>query len=99
MALEDIESSQKADEVDKTSLEAAAAWFAYAAPTLWALSEQGNEFQGKIAKQGQAVKEKQWRGFNKERWQFWEEKLGACGDEVKLVAKAREAVKSAREGN
>jgi hypothetical protein len=99
MALEDIESSQKADEVDKTSLEAAAAWFAYAAPTLWALSEQDNEFQGKIAKQGQAVKEKQWRGFNKERWQFWEEKLGACGDEVKLVAKAREAVKSAREGN
>jgi hypothetical protein len=98
MALEDIESSQKADEVDKTSLEAAAAWFAYAAPTLWALSEQGKEFQGKIAKQGQAVKEKQWRGFNKERWQFWEEKLGACGDEVKLVAKAREAVKSARDG-
>ena len=48
MALEDIESSQKADEVDKTSLEAAAAWFAYAAPTLWALSEQGKEFQGKI---------------------------------------------------
>jgi hypothetical protein len=98
MALEDIESSQKADEVDKTSLEAAAAWFAYAAPTLWALSEQGKEFQGKIAKQGQAIKEKQWRGFNKERWQFWEEKLGACGDEVKLVAKAREAVKAAREG-
>jgi hypothetical protein len=97
MALEDIESSQKADEVDKTSLEAAAAWFAYAAPTLWALSEQGKEFQGKIAKQGQAIKEKQWRGFNKERWQFWEEKLGACGDEVKLVAKAREAVQGGRE--
>jgi hypothetical protein len=98
MALEDIEGSQKADEVDKTSLEAAAAWFAYAAPTLWALSEQGKEFQGKIAKQGQACQGKEWRGFNKERWAFWEEKLRACGDEVELVAKAREAVKSAREG-
>lgn len=98
MALEDIESSQKADEVDKTSLEAAAAWFAYAAPTLWALSEQGKEFQGKIAKQGQALQGKEWRGFGKERWEFWEEKLGACGDDMKLVAKAKEAVKSARQG-
>jgi hypothetical protein len=98
MALEDIESSQKADEVDKTSLEAAAAWFAYAAPTLWALSGEGKEFQGKIAKQGQACKGKEWRGFNKERWEFWEEKLRSCGDEVELVAKAREAVKSAKEG-
>jgi hypothetical protein len=95
MALEDIESSQKADVVDKTSLEA---WFAYAAPTLWALSEQGKEFQGKIAKQGQALQGKEWRGFGKERWEFWEEKLGACGDDVELVAKAKEAVKSARQG-
>jgi hypothetical protein len=98
MALEDIESSQKADEADKTSLEAAAAWFAYAAPTLWALSEQGKEFQGKIAKQGQAVKGKEWRGFGKERWEFWEEKLEACGDGVELVAKAKEAAKSVRDG-
>jgi hypothetical protein len=96
MALEDIEGSQKVDEVDKTSLEAAAAWFAYAAPTLWALSEQGKEFQGKIAKQGQALQGKEWRGFSKERWQFWEEKLGACDDGVELVARAKEAVKSAR---
>jgi hypothetical protein len=53
MALEDIESSQKADEVDKTSLEAAAAWFAYAAPTLWALSGEGKEVRRVKARSGE----------------------------------------------
>jgi len=95
MALEDIEEN---DQADKTSLEAAAAWFAYAAPTLWALSEQGKEFQGKIAKQGQAVKGKEWRGFGKERWGFWEERLKAYDDGSELVTKARESIKSAKDG-
>jgi hypothetical protein len=86
MALEDNDDQQKPD---KTSLEAAAAWFAYAAPTLWNLSQEGKDFQGKMAKQGQAMQGKEWRGFSKERW---EERLKASGGEG-LVAKANEAIR------
>lgn len=95
MALEDNEDQTK---IDQISVEAAAAWFAYAAPALWDLSREGKDFDGKIAKQGQAMQGKEWRGFGKERWQVWEEKLGACGKKD-LVAKAREAMKEAKEGN
>lgn len=94
IALEDTEAQQK---VDKTSLEAAAAWFAYAAPALWNLSQEGKEFQGKIAKQGQAMQGKEWRGFGKDRWELWEERIKASGGEG-LVAKAKEAIAQAKEG-
>ena len=76
MALEDNDGHQKPD---KTSLEAAAAWFAYAAPTLWKLSSEGKE----------------WRGFTKERWDHWEERLKASSDEG-LVAKANRAIGEAK---
>jgi hypothetical protein len=92
MALEDNDGQQK---TDKTELEAAAAWFAYAAPTLWNLSQEGKEFQGKIAKQGQAMQGKEWRGFSKERWEHWEERLKTSGGEG-LVAKANEAIGKAK---
>lgn len=88
MALEDADGQQK---TDKTSLEAAAAWFAYAAPTLCNLSGEGKEFQGKIAKQGQAMQGKEWRGFTKGRWDHWAERLKACEDEG-LVANANSAI-------
>lgn len=93
MALEDHEAQQK---FDKTSLDAAAAWFAYAAPTLWSLSCEGKEFQGKIAKQGQAMQGREWRGFGKERWEHWEERLRAAKSEG-LVAKAVEGITQAKE--
>jgi hypothetical protein len=92
MALEDNDGQQK---TDKTELEAAAAWFAYAAPTLWNLSQEGKEFQGKIAKQGQAMQGKEWRGFSKERWEHWEERLKTSGGGG-LVAKANEAIGKAK---
>jgi hypothetical protein len=92
MALEDDKGQQK---TDKTSLEAAAAWFAHAAPTLWKLSSEGKEFQGKIAKQGQAMQGKEWGGFTKERWDHWEGRLKACGNEG-LVAEANRAVSEAK---
>jgi hypothetical protein len=92
MALEDNDGQQKPD---KTSLEAAAAWFAYAAPTLWNLSQKNKDFQGKIAKQGQAMQGKEWRGFSQERWEHWEERLKASGGEG-LVAKANEAIGKAK---
>jgi hypothetical protein len=73
MALEDNDGQQKPD---KTSLEAAAAWFAYAAPTLWNLSQKNKDFQGKIAKQrfqsgkvgalGGEIEGFRWRGFGGE---------------------------------
>ncbi|KAM0718910.1 hypothetical protein Q7P37_005982 [Cladosporium fusiforme] len=96
MALEDSgdESEQK---LDQTARQAAAAWFAYAAPALWDLSCQGKEFEGKIAKQGMAMQGKEWRGFGKDRWAVWEERLGRCAEEG-LVAKAKEAIKAAKEG-
>lgn len=85
---------------DQTSLQAAAAWFAYAAPALWALSCQGREFEGKIAKQGQGMQGKEWRGFGRERWGVWRERLegvDAGEDKEGLVGKAREAVGSVKE--
>lgn len=93
MALEDHDDQEK--KADKTSLEAAAAWFAYAAPTLWSLSREGKEFQGKIAKQGQAMQGKEWRGFNQERWEHWEARLKGYGDEA-LVKKANDAIEQAK---
>lgn len=94
MSLEEESSS------DQTSLQAAAAWFAYAAPALWALSCQGREFEGKIAKQGQGMQGKEWRGFGRERWEVWRERLegvDAGEDEEGLVGKAREAVGRVKE--
>jgi hypothetical protein len=93
MALEDNADSQQ--ETDNTSLQAAAAWFVYAAPTLWALSRERKEFQGKIARQGQAVEGKEWRGFNEKRWEYWAERLKGCKGEG-LVASANEAIEKAR---
>lgn len=96
MALEDHDAQQ--EKLDRTSLEAAAAWFAYAAPALWDFSCKGKEFEGKVAKQGGAMQGKEWRGFGQERWELWEQRLNACGED-ELVKKAREAVKAAKEGH
>lgn len=93
MALEDSSD----EKVDQTTLQAAAAWFAYAAPALWALSCQGKEFEGKIAKQGMTMQGKEWRGFGRERWAVWEERLGGSDGEG-LVVKAREAMEAAKKG-
>lgn len=92
MALEDSAPSPASD---KTSQAAAAAWLAYAAPALLGMSRQGKEFEGKMAKQGQAIEGKEWRGFNEERWGVWEEKLEACEGDG-LVGKAREAVRGCK---
>lgn len=40
---------------------------------------------------------KEWRGFGKERWELWEERIKASGGEG-LVAKAKEAIAQAKEG-
>lgn len=96
MALEDHDAQQ--EKLDKTSLQAAAAWFAYAAPALWDFSSRGKEFEGKVAKQGGAMQGKEWRGFGAERWEAWEQGLDASGED-ELVKKARDAVKAAKEGS
>lgn len=96
MSLEEGETPNK----DQTSLQAAAAWFAYAAPALWALSCSEREFEGKIAKQGQGMQGREWRGFGRERWGVWKERLegvDAGEDKEGLVGKAREAVRGVKE--
>ncbi|KAI7083711.1 Transaldolase [Hortaea werneckii] len=57
------------------SLSAAAVWLIYAAPTIWHFCLQGKTFDGKVAKPGPRAKDQEWRGFTRERWQAWMQRL------------------------
>lgn len=78
---------------------AATVWIVYSGAALRELSQEHKEFQGKTARSGGKVREKEWRGFAVERWQLWKEELekltGFVKDkEVKgLLEQALEAMK------
>ncbi|KAI5236193.1 hypothetical protein E4T42_09529 [Aureobasidium subglaciale] len=80
------------------SLGAAAVWILYAGPTLKGLSDSEKSFSGKVAKPGFNCKDKEWRGFAKERWQLWAKELAQAEDKVQdggikdLVKKAAGAM-------
>ncbi|QIW95244.1 hypothetical protein AMS68_000762 [Peltaster fructicola] len=82
----------------KIATEAAAAWLICAAPALSELSKNEKSFDGKLARAGSSYQDKQWTGFNGDRWQIWVSKLskvdasgfGARGGE--LIKKARQKV-------
>ena len=78
---------------------AAAAWVVYASTALKGLAEKKKEFQGKVAKPGTKLREKEWRGYNEKRWQAWGRELANSQDLVQddsvrdLVRKAIELTK------
>ena len=82
------------------SVGAAAVWILYAGPALKGLSESEKSFSGKVAKPGFNCKDKEWRGYTKDRWQLWTENLAQTEDMVQdggikeLVKKAVETMKS-----
>lgn len=82
-------------------LSAAAVWFIHASPAIWDFSQQGKAFDGKLAKPGPQFSEQEWRGFTKERWQSWVERLGEYEGKVsdeqtkKLAQEAKKAMAEA----
>ncbi|KAI7292879.1 hypothetical protein KC315_g19411, partial [Hortaea werneckii] len=63
------------EQPSNVSLSAAAVWLIYAAPTIWEFCMQGKTFDGKVAKPGPRSNDQEWRGFTRERWQTWMQRL------------------------
>ncbi|KAI9737596.1 MAG: hypothetical protein M1818_005600 [Claussenomyces sp. TS43310] len=82
-ALEDEESSTRT--VQATLVNAAAMWMMYAGQVMWRKSQIDFEYDGKKARAGETLEDKEWRGFSIERWTTWEDRLKAleksCGGE------------------
>lgn len=80
------------------ALAAASVWFIYAAPTVWDFCEQGKTFDGKVAKPGALFSDNDWRGFTKDRWRAWEERLSDLQGQIsddhteKLIEQAKKAM-------
>ncbi|KAI7286984.1 hypothetical protein KC345_g845 [Hortaea werneckii] len=84
------------------ALSAAAVWFICAASTIWEFCVQSKSFDGKVAKPGPRSKDQEWRGFTKERWQTWMQRLtseleGQISDGVtkQMVDQALQAMRDA----
>lgn len=83
------------------ALAAAAAWFAYAAPTIYQLCMESKTFEGKLARSGSMFREREWRGFSQSRWATWVRQMGqrsevACDEKTReLVSMALKAMEAA----
>lgn len=95
-ALEEEDDAGSGAEQHSTEVEASTAavwaaceWFVYASDRLWAHVEAGlvydGEEKGLHVESGMTYLSRGWRGFERDRWDVWEEKLreleGACVDE------------------
>lgn len=63
---------EETGEAEPAEVNASKAWFVYAKETLEKLSQEKREFEGKIARPGDKYKDKNWRGFNAERFEIWQ---------------------------
>lgn len=61
---------------------AAAAWFVYAAPTVYDFCQKGKSFEGKVARPGSAFQDQSWTGFTQDRWAAWKQKMGDVQGQV-----------------
>ncbi|KAF2159395.1 hypothetical protein M409DRAFT_71062 [Zasmidium cellare ATCC 36951] len=84
--------------VSDVAIAAAAAWFVYAAPTIYDFSQKSKSFDGKVAKPGSAFSDQSWTGFSQDRWQVWTKKLSELQGRVsnntasQLVEQAQVAI-------
>lgn len=75
-----------------------AMWLLYAGETLRTRSVEGQDFDGRMGREGDAMGEKGWKGLNAERWEYWIEKLQdlrqtiGAGATKELVDKALQSV-------
>ncbi|KAK4502173.1 hypothetical protein PRZ48_005598 [Zasmidium cellare] len=80
------------------AIAAAAAWFVYAAPTIYDFSQKGKSFDGKVAKPGSAFSSQSWNGYTQDRWQAWTRKVHEVQGQVsdatasQLVEQAQVAI-------
>jgi hypothetical protein len=92
-ALED-----QSDSISNTALSAAALWFINASPAIWDLCRKDKIFDGKVAKPGSRFGDQEWRGFSRDRWRAWEQRLVDVQGQVtdaetsNLVEQARRAM-------
>lgn len=89
-ALEEQEPDGAFAQTSSKAIASASMWFLYAGKTMRELSRKGEAFEGRVAIPGKTVADKDWKGFNEERWALWAErfkKLYGLGvkDEVKDV--------------
>lgn len=89
-ALEEQEPDGAFAQTSSKAIASASMWFLYAGKTMRELSRKGEAFEGRVAIPGKTVADKDWKGFNEERWALWAErfkKLYGMGvkDEVKDV--------------
>lgn len=54
----------------------AAVWILYAGKSMRTFSKEGKEFPRAMGRAGLKVKDKEWKGYNEERWKFWEQEFG-----------------------
>ncbi|KAF5720940.1 heterokaryon incompatibility protein het-E-1 [Fusarium globosum] len=97
-----------ADKISETSpklLKASSVWFIYAVDALAKASEDGKQFDGKVAKPGASLMELKdeagWRGFNNDRWKVWLDRLSTLKegdvpeDTKSLVVQALNTIREA----
>ncbi|RMY72799.1 hypothetical protein D0862_14396 [Hortaea werneckii] len=65
------------EQPSNVSLSAAAVWLIYAAPSIWDFCLQRKTFDGKVAKPGPRSSDQEWRGFPRERWETWVQRLSS----------------------
>jgi hypothetical protein len=89
---------EQTDSVSNVATAAAALWLRNAASTIWDLSRQGKTFDGKVAKPGSLLSDQDWRGYSRDRWRAWEQRLVDIqgqvtdSDTADLVEQARRAM-------
>jgi hypothetical protein len=69
--------------IASSAVRLAAPWVLNVAKHLWQHTEQGVELPARCGLPGGKYAEKEWRGFNKERWAVWRNGFVAAQGEVK----------------
>ena len=74
-ALRDAVEGEDSATTPAWKLDSARVWMTYAGNTMQQLSLDGKQFQGKLARAGEAFRARDWFGFSEERWQIWNDRL------------------------
>jgi hypothetical protein len=76
------------------AITAASIWIRYAGAVLRKLSAEGRTLDGNMGAPGGKFADRDWKGFNEERWTAWKEGFGAAqGDGEAADKAARDAAK------
>ena len=80
------------DDVPAATVRASAMWIQYAGKELRRQSKEKRSFEGKVAKPGSKYADKEWTGFETDRWRTWGNRFAnisevAPSEEVRKVAK------------